>query len=327
MASIRKRGDSWQARVSRQGFPPETKTFLSKAEAERWSRSVETAMDSHRFVSTREAEATTLGDVLRRYRQTVTPMKRGAVEEAFRLKALEQRKMARLAVANVTPLVIAEFRDERLKDCCPGTVIRDLAVLSYIFNHARREWNLGVANPVALVRKPPAPPGRDRVLTADEESRLLHNAVPVARRNPLLHPLLIVALETAMRRGELLGMTWSDVHLDRAVVHLRLTKNGSSRWVPLSRRAVAALAALDRSAAPRPFPIAISALDKMFGRLCRRASVHDLRFHDLRHTAATKLADKLPNVIELAAVTGHRSIQMLKRYYHPTAEALAVKLG
>ena len=327
MASIRKRGDSWQARVSRHGFPPESKTFPNKTDAERWCRAVETAMDSRQFVSTREAEATTFGDLLKRYRETVTPSKRGAIEEAFRLKALERRKMARLAVVNVTPKVIGDFRDERLKECCASTVVRDLAVLSSIFNHARREWNLGVANPVALVRKPTAPPGRDRVLTVDEEARLLHFAMPSGRRNPLLHPLLVVALETAMRRGELLGLTWADVHLDRAVVRLPLTKNGSSRWVPLSRRAVAALASLERASSAGPFPIAISALDKMFGRLCTRAGIVGLRFHDLRHTATTRLADKLPNVIELAAVTGHRSIQMLKRYYHPTAEALALKLG
>jgi integrase len=122
-------------------------------------------------------------------------------------------------------------------------------------------------------------------------------------------------------------MTWADIHLDRAVVRLPLTKNGSSRWVPLSSRAVAALRGLDASASDRPFPIAHAALSKMFDRLCARATLPDLRFHDLRHTAATRLAEKLPNVIELAAVTGHRSIQMLKRYYHPAAEALAAKLG
>ena len=327
MASIRKRGDTWQARVSRQGFPPETKSFPTKAEADRWSRIVEGSMDSRQYVSTREAETTTLGDLLKRYRETVTPSKRGAVEEAFRLKSLERSRMARLAVVNVTPKVVADYRDERLKDCCPGTVIRDLAVLSSIFNHARREWDIGVPNPVQMVRKPTAPAGRDRVLTPDEQNRLLTAATPTGRRNPLLLPILIVALETAMRRGELLSMTWADVHLDRAVVRLPLTKNGSSRWVPLSCRAVAVLASIGRSTSGLVFPIRFAALGKMFERLCVRAQVDDFRFHDLRHTAATRLAEKLPNVIELAAVTGHRSIQMLKRYYHPTAEALAAKLG
>jgi integrase len=327
MASIRKRGTSYQARVIRQGFPPETKTFSSKLDAERWARSVESAMDSRQYVCTREAERTSFGELLRRYRETVTPMKRGAVEEAFRLKALERRRLAALSIVNVTPQVIADFRDERLRECCASTVIRDLAVLSSIFNHARREWSLGISNPVALVRKTSSPPGRDRVLTPDEECRLLHHAEPTGRRNPLLRPLIVLALETAMRRGELLGLTWGDIHLDRSVVRLPLTKNGSARWVPLSSRAVAAVSGLDRDRHVRPFPISIAALDKMFGRLCERAEIDGFRFHDLRHTATTRLAQRLPNVIELAAVTGHRLLQMLKRYYHPTPEGLAVKLG
>lgn len=283
-------------------------------------------MDAQQFVSTRPAEKLLLGDLLRRYRETVTPTKRGVTEETFRLKALERHRMARLAISNVTPQVIADFRDERLKDCSASTVIRDLAVLSSIFNHGRREWNLPVQNPVTLVRKPRTPPGRDRVLSVEEEARLLHHAQPEGRRNPLLWPLVVVALESAMRRGELLGLSWADVHLERAVVRLPLTKNGSSRWVPLSRRAVSALASIERTS-EGPFPISIAALDKMFGRLCRRAGLEDLRFHDLRHTATTRLALRLPNVIELAAVTGHQSLQMLKRYYHPSAEALALKLG
>jgi len=326
MASIRKRGDTYQARVIRKGFPPEAKSFKSRPEAERWARSIEAAMDEHRFVSTRPAEKTLFADLLRLYRETVTPLKRGARDEAIRLRALERRRFAQLAVVNVTPAVIAEFRDERLKECGAGTVIRDLAVLSSIFNHAKREWGIGSTNPVASVRKPTAPPERDRVLSGAEEQRLLTHALPEGRRNKLLRPILVVALETAMRRGEILSLTWADIYLDRAVAKLPLTKNGSARWVPLSRRAIAALEGLDRSHGA-VFPVSPAALDKMFGRLCRRARIDDFRFHDLRHTATTALAAKLPNVIELAAVTGHRSIQMLKRYYHPNPEALAAKLG
>lgn len=160
MASIRKRGDTWQARVSRQGFPTESKSFPTKAETDRWSRIVEGSMDSRQHVSTRQAETTTLGDLRRRYRESVTPSKRGAVEEISHLKSVERNRMAQLALINVTPKVVADYRDERLKVWCPGTVIRDLAVLSSIFNHARREWDIGAPNPVAMVRKPTAPPGR-----------------------------------------------------------------------------------------------------------------------------------------------------------------------
>jgi integrase len=326
MASIRKRGSAWQARVIRKGFPDETATFKTKAEASEWSREVESTMDTGRYRNTREAEETLFCDVLRRYRETVTPLKRGAKDEAVRLKAFERRRFARLSLMNVTPTVIAAFRDERLTHCNPATVIRDLAVLSSIFNHARREWSIEFPNPVQLVRKPVAPAGRDRTLSKAEEERLIAAAAPAGRRNPLLQPLLVVAVETAMRRGELLSLRWEHVHLDRRCVFLPHTKNGCSRWVPLSTRAIRALEGVHRSD-ETVFPIAAPALDKCFKRACARAALSNFRFHDLRHTGATRLSAKLPNVIELAAVTGHRSLQMLKRYYHPSAESLALKLA
>jgi integrase len=327
MASIRKRGSAWQARVIRKGFPDETATFKTKSEALEWSRDVETGMDAGRYRRSKGAEDMLFGDLLRRYRESVTPLKRGATDEAIRLKALERRRMAKLAVVNVTPQAIAAFRDERLAECSPATVIRDLAVLSSIFNHARREWSISCANPVQMVRKPASPPGRDRVLSSDEEIRLLAAAAPVGRRNGLLQPLLIVAVETAMRRGELLALRWEHLHLAKRCAYLPLTKNGTARWVPLSSRAVGALEGLQSYGEGVVFPIAPAALDKCFKRACGRAEIANLRFHDLRHTATTRLSSKLPNVVELAAVTGHHSLQMLKRYYHPSAEVLAAKIA
>jgi len=125
MASIRKRGNAWQARVSRKGFPEESETFQSKADAERWARSVEAAMDAGAFTSHRPVQDLLLGDLLARYRDNVSPLKKGAKDEAIRLKAIERSRMARLAVANVTPAVIAEYRDSRLATCKPNTVTRD----------------------------------------------------------------------------------------------------------------------------------------------------------------------------------------------------------
>lgn len=312
--------------MSRKGFPQEVKTFESKAEAERWGRSVEAAMDDHSYKRSRPAENLLLSALIRRYREAVTPLKRGARDEAIRLRKLERDRLASYAVANVSPSLIGEYRDRRLQSCCAATVVRDLAVLSSIFNHARREWQIGSFNPVSEVRKPSPAPGRDRVLTLQEEELLLFHAQPRGRRNPLLHPLIKVAVETAMRKGELLGLRWSEVHLERAVLRLPLTKNGATRWVPLSPRAISAIQEAQHFDKERVFPLSVAALDRMFSRLRDRAGLPDLRFHDLRHTATTRLAHKLPNVIELAAVTGHQSIQMLKRYYHPKAEDLALKL-
>jgi integrase len=130
-----------------------------------------------------------------------------------------------------------------------------------------------------------------------------------------------------MRRGELLALRWSDLDLEGRVAYLRMTKNGEARSVPLASEAATLLAGLDRCCDGRVFPIEAQAMEAAFKRARDRAGVTNLRFHDLRHTATSEIATKLPNVIELAAVTGHRTIQMLKRYYHPDVRALAQKLG
>ena len=327
MASIQRRDDKWQVRVRRKGFPLEVKSFTSRQDAERWARSVETEMDRGSYVSRSEAESTTLKDVLERYIAEVCPSKRGGVDEAIRLRATCRTKLAQLSMAALSPKAIAEYRDERLKQVMPGTVIRELSYLSSIINHARREWGINITNPVASVRKPPTPQGRNRLLSADEESLLLAALAPIGRRNPWLKPAIILSLETAMRRGELLQLRWENIDLLKQTAYLPMTKNGTARTVPLSRKAVTLLKELPRSTDGCVFPMQAAALHKAFQRACHRAELIDFHWHDLRHTAITRLAEKLPNLIELAAVSGHRSLTMLKRYYHPSATDLARKIG
>lgn len=327
MASIRPRGDRWQVRVTRQGFPPEVKTFRTKQEADVWARAIETEIDKGTHQSRAEAERTTLGEVIARYAEEVTCHKKGAKEEAIRLKAMARHRVAKYALANLTANAVAHFRDDRLKSVAPSTVIRDLAVLSSILNHARREWGIPIANAVQAIRKPRQPQGRERVLSQAEEQALLQATAPINRRSPWVQPVIVLALETAMRRGELLGLEWQHINLERRTALLPDTKNGTRRVVPLSSRAVEVLRALPRSLHGGVFPISEAALHQRFKQACERAGIEGLRFHDLRHTATTRLAQKLPNLAELSAVTGHKSLQMLKRYFHPDAEALARKLG
>jgi integrase len=235
--------------------------------------------------------------------------------------------MCKLVLTALTPTCIAKFRDERLQQVSSSTVIRDLACLSAIISHARREWAINIENPVSRVRKPSAPAGRDRVLTTAEEARLLDALRPTGRRSPWLYPLVVLALETAMRRGELLALRWDDVSLAKRTGTLHDTKNGEGRVVPLSTRALEVLQALPRSITGQVIPMTPFAACAAFERATGRAGIEGLRFHDLRHTAITRMAAKLPNVIELAAVSGHKSLRMLQRYYHPRAEDLARKLG
>jgi integrase len=258
----------------------------------------------------------------------VTPSKRGAQREAEGIQFMMRQKIASYSMTNLTPAVIAGYRDDRLKTVSAGTIIRELSILSGIISHARKEWSLPTANPCALVRKPPTPPGRTRLLTTQEEARLLDELKPVRRRSPWMVPLVMLALESAMRRGELISLRWENINRAAQTAFLPLTKNGTARTVPLSKKAVAILEGLPNCGTVGPvFPISHMTMHNCFVAACHRAGITDLRFHDLRHTATSRLAEKLPNVIELAAVTGHQTIQMLKRYYHPKAEAMAQKLG
>ena len=331
MASFRFRSGAWQARVRRLGYPDEQRSFQTLQDAERWSRSIETEMDKGSFSSQtevqKEAQKTTLRELIERYITEVLPGLKGAHDDAIRLKAVCLRSVCRCTLATLTPAKVAEYRDLRLKEVAPGTVLRELAYLSSIINHGRREWNIVADNPVSLVRKPPQPKGRDRILSPDERGRLLLELQPIGRRSPWTLPLVCLALETAMRRGELLSLRWENVNFSGRTATLKTTKNGDSRVVPLSSIAVQTLTALPRSICGAVFPITACALAASFDKAVTRAKLSDLRFHDLRHTAITSMAGKLPNLIELSAVSGHKSLKMLQRYYHPSPTELAFKLG
>jgi integrase len=307
MATFRKRGPyQWQAQVRKKGYPLQTKTFDTKAAAETWARATEYEMDQGLFVSRAEAESTTLGELLQRYLEEVTPLKKGAGPEAARIRALLRHKLANRYVAGIRGVDIARYRDERLRKVCPGTAKRDLVILSHLFEVARKEWGIHVYNPVRDIKLPPH----------------------AKARNPFLLPIVRLALETAMRQGELVSLCWEHIDLKRQIAHLPDTKNGEARTVPLSSAAIGVLRSLPRSLHGQVFPgLTTEAVKRAFIRAVRRAGIKDLRFHDLRHEATTRLFEKGLNIMEVASITGHKDLRMLRRYTHLKAEDLARKLG
>jgi len=327
MASLRLRGDRWQARVTRVGHAPVVRSFVTKQDAERWARSIEIEIDRGSFVNPGAAQKITVADLIGRYMREVTPLTKSAKEDSFRLAALRRHRMCKVSVSSLTASAVAAYRDERLKVVSPGSVIRELANLSSIINHARSEWRIQAANPVSQVRKPPTPRGRARLLSPAERERLLETLKPIGRRSVWMTPLVMLALETAMRRGELLALTWANVDLCNRLAVLDDSKNGDRRVVPLSSQAVAVLNDLPKSTTGKVFPMNGPAVSKAWDDAMKRVGIEDLHFHDLRHTAITAMAEKLPNLIELAAVSGHKSVKMLQRYYHPNVQDLARKLG
>lgn len=327
MACIEKRTKYWRVKVRRKGYPEQTRSFDTRAQAEIWVRDVESEMDRGVFLDRTEADRNTLADVLQRYTTEVTPGKRGAGPEMSRLLALQRRPLAKFKMSALTSSLIARYRDERLSQVSAGTVNKELNHLSHVIETARREWGIQLPdNPVRLVRRPASPKGRDRRFVDDECERLL--AACADSRNHQLRPVVLLAIETAMRQGELVGLMWKHVDLTRRTAHLPETKNGEARTVPLSTRSVAVLAGLPRSLTGEVFPgLTTEAIKRAFIRACDRAEIENFHFHDLRHEATSRLFERGLNPIEVASITGHKTLQMLRRYTHLRAGELAQKLG
>lgn len=358
MATIRQRTSGlWQAIVRRKGHPDQSKTFEKKADAKLWAKSIESDIGRGVFVSRAEAERTTLREVLERYAREVTPAKKGAAQEGYRIRALLDLPLAARMLASVRGAEVARLRDDELaRGLSASTVMKTLALLSHLFETARKEWGIEVDNPVKKISKPRVDNARERRLTDEEMLYLLAalddpgDAVRIRdgdRRNNWTPIIARWAIETAMRQGEILALDWQYVDLDKRTAHLLDTKNGTSRTVPLSPAAVALIqpaGSVKRLPRGKVFPTTASALKQSFSRAvargrrnyladCEQADtepvpgfLNDLTFHDLRHEATSRLAEKL-QMHELMRVTGHKDTRMLARYYHPRAEDLARKLG
>ncbi len=325
MATISKGGPhQWRADIRRRGYPRQIRTFTNKADAKLWAQEMESAMNRGVWISSTEAENTPLCDALARYLREVTPQKKGAKQETYRIHAWMRHPLANRTLASIRGVDIAAFRDERLAaGRSPITVNNDLILLSHLFTVARSEWGMeSLANPVANVRRPKPPRGRDRRLLEGEEARLLTAAAYPVRE------MIIVALDTAMRAGEILALRWELIDLARRVAVLTDTKNGENRRVPLASRVVDILKALPRRFDGFVFPrIDSSHVSHHFATVCSKANITGSRFHDLRHEATSRLFERGFNPMEVAAITGHKTLMMLKRYTHLRAEDLASRLG
>ena len=334
MATFRKRPgpggkNAWQAQIIRRGHDRQYKTFNTKAEAEAWAAIVESEMARGVFVSRAEAETTTLAEALERYEREVMPRKKAttANRERDRVRSWAASSLARRPLASIRGKDVAgTIRDMEGRGLSPNTIRLHLALLSHLFNTARTAWGMeSLSNPVEMVRgqRPKLPQGRDRRLQGDEQARLLTAAATYGGE---IGPLITWAIETAMRRGEIAAMRWEHVDRKARVLLIPETKNGISRRIPLSRPALAVLDGLSQATVGPVWTMQPASISQALMRLCKASGITGLTFHDLRHEAASRLSEKGFEVMEVAAITGHKTMQMVKRYTHYRAEDFVGRL-
>jgi len=320
MASLRKRGERWQVQIRRQGAPPVSKSFYSKSAAKTWALKTEALIESGEYTH-HQSTYEMLSDILERYRDEVSAYKRGATPEIYRINNVLKHPIASERLKHLKPSIFAQFRDERLSQVSSSSVRRELVILGHCLSLAINEWGIPLKeNPILKVNIPRESQPRERRVSNGELKRLLSNC-----KHTALRLSIELALETGMRRSELLNIKWQDVDLDRGLMHIPLTKNGSSRTIPLTPRAVELLSCYGGSSCS-VIPISANALRLAWERLCRRCGMIDLRFHDLRHESVSRFFEMGLTIAEVQLISGHKDVRMLMRYTHLKPEAIRDKL-
>jgi integrase len=287
MASIRKLDTGFRAEVARKGVRM-SQVFRTTTEAKDWA-----ARQEYLILHQDEVRSkVTFGEVITRYAKEVSPTKRGMRWEQVRLEKFQTYPLAKIPLMDLKASDLGNWRESRLKEVSPSSVKREMVLMSAVLTQAKKEWGLIRESPMADVRKRSDAAPRDRRPSTEEMERLLLSAgSDLTKSTARVYHAFLFAIETAMRAGEVVGLTWSRIDLKNQVAHLPLTKNGKVREVALSSEADRLLEALPKQ--DPVFGLAGAQLDALWRKLRDRAGVEDLHFHDSRHEAITRLARKL----------------------------------
>lgn len=331
MATIRKRNGKYQVQVRRNNQLIASKTFHTQLDARNWARQTEVQIDQGELEPRKsDLKKFTLADIVSRYLKEVVPLKKQSVE-TFLLNAFLRHPICSKRLDHLTSADFSAYRDERLKSIAPISLKRQLAPISHAFEIARTEWGIPIKeNPIEKLRLKARDNRRERRLKDGEQEKLLEAAR--TRQNPLIEKVVIFAIETGMRRGEILGLHWDQVDLKRRSVTILESKNGYSRTIPLTPGAFALLQSMkdeagDKDLKPeRVFPLTANTLRMAWERMLARTDIEDLHFHDLRHEAISRFFEMGLTVPEVASISGHRDMKMLMRYAHADTTKLARKL-
>ena len=336
MASIEKRiapdgTVSHRVKIRIKGFPTQTATFARLTDAKDWAKITEGAIKDRRYFKNTESKKRTLGELIDRYIEDVLPTKPKSEAKQKSQLIWWKQSLGSYFLVDITPALIAEYRDKLAKSktrfdkkYSPATINRYLAAISHAFTIATNDWGWLEDSPMRKVSKSKEPRGRVRFLSDTERKALL--AACKESSSPFLYPLVVLALSTGMRQGEILNLAWADVHLDKQYIILHETKNGERRRVPLSGLAyseIKKMSKIRRIDTALLFPHSNPQLKnqpfdlrKPWDKALEKAKIKDFRFHDLRHSTASYLAMNGASLAEIAEVLGHKTLQMVKRYAH-----------
>ncbi len=325
MATIRQRKGKYHVQVRRRGHPTITKTLTNKQDAQQWARQMEVQIDRLELpANPKELSSVTLGHLVKRYLDEVSIGKRGHEVERWRLNAFLRHPICRKSLLELSPADFARYRDDRLKVVQSKTLKTELSPIHNMFEVARDEWGLPIReNPLDRVKLKAIDNRRERRLRDGELDRVIQAAR--SRRNPLMVPIILFAIETAMRRGEILAMHWDHVDWERHCVTIPESKNGHSRTIPLTPSAYALMREIPREG-HKVFPLSANAVRLSWERIKVKAGITDLHFHDLRHEAISRFFEMGLTVPEVASISGHRDARMLLRYAHAQTKIIQGKL-
>ena len=311
MASIRKRNGLWQAQVRSRKLGSTSKSFHRKSDAVAWAKVQEAMMQTGEW-KPKDKRYSTIGDLIQTYLLKATPNKKGAEPETRRLnRLLKETSLMQIKLDDAKPHHFATFRDKRLKDGNRACQY-DLVLLRAAWNTARIEWGWDLRdNPLTLIRFPKSNPPRERRLKQGEYEKLMTACTDT--KVWYLWPMIEIAIETCMRRGEILGLEWKYIDVERSKALLPNTKNGRSRWVPLTPKVMELLERLPKEDY-RVFPITDVAVRQSWDRLRRRAGITDLTFHDLRHEGISRQFESGLSIPQVMAISGHQTASQLFRY-------------
>ncbi len=338
MASITIRNGSYRARITRKGESTISKSFKTEYDAQKWVRQTEVQIELGIYLEEPKKKLIrhdiSLPDAISKYISTHTIHKLNHRTEAGILSLISKRWETR-KLSSIQKQDVLILKEDLLK-CgrAASTVNHYINAISQLFQVAVNEWEFKLNNPTAGIKRMTEPQGRMKRLLPESEKILLTYSSDTSILP--LSSIIIIAIETGMRSAEILSMRWEDVDLENRRVLLRHTKNGESRSVPLTSRAKNELLnLLSNHDSELVFPYCRWQVRRQFVKAVSKAKLthkgvqnpfNDLRFHDLRHEALSRLSDKGLNVIELAHISGHRTLSMLKRYTHPCHETLLNKI-